>query len=460
VQRPPGRTTRREAAAAAARHRGVTFVEPPNGLTMEGFMRIASIRIVTVAAPLAILALACSDGSPPTAATSAERTVGAAAPSLSVRAGAQMVSVSPGQGIQAVVDQNPPGTTYLIKAGVHRGQKVVPKTGDVFIGEPGAIMDGNGVRQFAFHLGDSLPYGDNVRIEGLVIQNYIPPKQRGAITAGRGRGDDTSGWVIQNCEIAYNQVGSGIRTGTKTQVLNNKIHHNDLLGVNGGGGDSLLIEGNEISHNNYRNMYTWGWELGGAKFTNARWLTVRNNFVHHNEGPGLWTDANSIFVLYEGNRVEDNTGQGIFHEISYDAIIRNNVIARNGWARPFWYYGSGIMVGHSPNVEVYGNTVQDNAHGIAGVQQDRSKWPALYGPHLLKNFYVHDNIVTTTTGRAAAVADMTGSNAIFSGTYRNRFKRNIYHLNGQATPFAWRGSVQSIAGWQQAGQDRTGTFYP
>ena len=57
---------------------------------------------------------------------------------------------------------------------------------------------------------------------------------------------------------------------------------------------------------------------------------MRDNHVHHNEGPGLWTDIDNIHTLYEGNLVEHNANVGIFHEISYDAVIRNNIVRDNG----------------------------------------------------------------------------------------------------------------------------------
>ena len=60
---------------------------------------------------------------------------------------------------------------------------------------------------------------------------------------------------------------------------------------------------------------------------------VRNNVSRDNIGAGLWTDWESTHVLYEGNWVDGNTGPGIFHEASYDAVIRGNFVARNGFRR-------------------------------------------------------------------------------------------------------------------------------
>lgn len=52
------------------------------------------------------------------------------------------VQLSPGDNIQAAVNANPTDTTFVLTPGVYRMQRVVPKTGDVFSGESGAILDG------------------------------------------------------------------------------------------------------------------------------------------------------------------------------------------------------------------------------------------------------------------------------------------------------------------------------
>lgn len=52
------------------------------------------------------------------------------------------VRIGVGQNIQQVIESHPAGTRFVIGAGVHRGQSIVPRTGDVFIGEPGAVLNG------------------------------------------------------------------------------------------------------------------------------------------------------------------------------------------------------------------------------------------------------------------------------------------------------------------------------
>src|SRR4051794_4979152 len=54
------------------------------------------------------------------------RPVGLAAPQGPV------ISVRPGQDIQALVAASPAGSTFLLRAGVHRMQSIRPRNGDTF----------------------------------------------------------------------------------------------------------------------------------------------------------------------------------------------------------------------------------------------------------------------------------------------------------------------------------------
>ncbi len=408
------------------------------------------MRVTSVVAVVSItVSAACSDRVAPTE-NNAPPSSDVAAAEVAAEV---VVSVYPGQSIQAKVNSYPAGTTFLIKAGRHRRQTVIPKSGNVFLGEPGAILDGENAVDFAFHMGTS-PYPSNVRIKGLIIERYSPRAQQGAIFAGRRSYRAlTTGWVVEDCEIRYNAT-AGISLGNKMKVLRNHIHHNGQLGL-GGFGDSVLVEGNEIAYNNYQKRFLYSWEAGGTKFSHTRWAVVRDNYVHHNWGSGLWADIHNIYMLYENNRVTDNAAQGIFHEISYAAVIRNNVVERNGFDRP-WLYGAGIQVNHSPDVEVYGNVVSGNRNGIVGIQQNRTDHPSAYGPHHLKNLYVHDNIITMNSGRTGIATD-TGDDAVYT-TRNNRFQNNTYILGGNSKPFYWRNSNRTTPQWRSYGHDVNGTF--
>jgi hypothetical protein len=290
---------------------------------------------------------------------------------------------------------------------------------------------------------------NDVTITGLVIEKYAGPAQVGAIDTRDNPSGNTNGanWFIANNEVRNNH-GVGIKSTDGSRVVGNYVHHNGQLGL-GGDGPNMVIENNEISYNNAAG-YAYGWEGGGTKWSKSADLIVRNNYSHHNVGPGLWTDIDNIRTLYEGNRVTDNVGIGIFHEISYDAVIRNNYIAGNGYGHSAWLWGAGIVVAASPNVEIYGNEVINNADGIAGIQQNRSDAPSSYGPQQVKNLYVHDNKITMSEGQTGLVQDI-GDNGVFTNR-NNRFVNNQYVLSGGGRYFEWNNGSRTLSEWNSFGQ--------
>jgi len=368
------------------------------------------------------------------------------------------IAITPSQSIQALVNANPAGTTFILKAGTHLRRTVIPKTGDRFIGEPGAVLDGQGVTTFAFTKGNP-PYPSNVTIRSLKITGYAPAVQSGAIDAGGPNTSyGTSGWVIDNNEISYNGE-YGIRIGNTTQVTNNNVHHNKRLNI-GGVGNNTIVASNEIAFGNYLKAFGINFEAGGTKFVATNGLILRNNYVHENVGAGLWLDNDNINAMIEGNRIDRNGTEGIQIEVSYKTTIRNNTITNNGFADPMnrygWAWNAGVGVHGSPDVEVYGNTLVSNNMGIVGVQQNRGS--GTYGPHIVQNLYVHDNTITQTVGSSGAAQDV-GSDAIFTSR-NNRWVHNTYHVpSTNRTPFVWKGWT-TWALWRSYAQDLTGTLTP
>jgi NPCBM/NEW2 domain/Right handed beta helix region len=291
-----------------------------------------------------------------------------------------------------------------------------------------------------------LPTANNVTLSNLIVEKYANLAQYGPINA-----ENTRGWVLSGNEVRLNH-GGGIRIGHTARLIKNNVHHNGQMGI-GGIGDDVLVEDNEIAYNNGAH-FNCMWECGGTKFVLTKRLVVRKNFIHHNDGPGLWTDIDNIDTLFEENRVEDNGWMGIVHEISFAAIIRNNTVLRNGFAFPGWAWGAGILVAASPNVEIYGNVVDNNADGITVVQQARGE--DSLGPHETANVWVHDNTITMPQGWTGMVQDI-GDDSYFTSR-NNRFDRNIYHFPDGAAAFVWMDGERNESQWRAYGLDVNGTF--
>lgn len=353
-------------------------------------------------------------GPPPTPSATATASP-TPAPSVTPPAGA--VTIPAGANWASFVSAYPEGQTFSVAPGTHRRQDVQPKTGQSFICavRRTCVMDGEFAVAHAFR-----GAGSNVTVRGLVITRYATSQQRGAIDncySGSG-----SGWTVDNVELTWNAAG-GVYLGTGSKLTASTVTYNSQIGVKACGSNGL-VQGNVIAWNNSfcvngpppshpggaDGCTGWGWEGGGSKFVKTNGLRVLNNLVHDNCGPGLWSDIENVNELYEGNVVYSNSASGIFHEISYKALIRGNLVGstaagRNGNGLTVTipnpqggasrtcaggggaWGGAEITVNNSSDVEVTGNTVDAPAgrKGLLVLQQDRGQYLALRD-------WFHDNL--------------------------------------------------------------------
>ncbi len=441
------------------------------------------------------------------------------------------VPLKPGDDLQRVVDSHPPGTTFLLAAGVYRLQSVRPKEGDSFVGARGAILNGarvltrfrregrywvaagqnqqgqlNGACDpehprcmhpedlffdnhplrhvaelssvgpgtwFFDYPNHKIYFADDpsghtvetsvarsafagpaghVTIRGLIVEKYAIPAQFGAI------GDQYPGpnWVVEHNEVRWNH-GTGISLVDGSKALENFVHDNGQKGI-GGVGQNILMQGNEVSSNNWAG-FALSWEAGGAKFALSKHLTVRGNSIHDNIGEGLWCDIDCLNNLYENNAVVNNTGGGIAYEISYGAVIRNNVVRGNGLPNATWLWEAQILVQNSRDVEIYGNTVDvapDRGNGIGIIQQNRGS--GALGPHIAANNYVHHNVIIHRRSPQGADGEVADYNQKELANQNNRFDYNAYHVTDTAAPHWIWGTPQNWEGLRRLGQEAHGTI--
>jgi hypothetical protein len=274
----------------------------------------------------------------------------------------------------------------------------------------------------------------DVLIAGVIVEKYASSAQKGAIQAQYG-----SGWTIRNCEVRLNS-GGGIAAGAGTCVDGCDVHHNGQIGITGSG-DGVVIENSRIWANNTRG-FDYTWEAGGAKVAVGNGVTFRGNHVYDNDGPGLWCDIKCRNVLYEGNIVERNADSGLFHEISFSAIMRGNILRHNGTGDRPWFWGSDIMIAASEDVQVYRNTLVVSAGrcGIMLIDQNRRMKPA--GMYKTRNDRIHDNVLTFEgRGCAGGASDAAPGSENFSiiEDGGNVFDGNLYRVPQASGPFrfAW-----------------------
>lgn len=231
-------------------------------------------------------------------------------------------------------------TTYWFAPGVHTlgtdmfGQ-IIPGDNSVYLGAPGAILDGQGMNRFAF-----TQDAENVTIRYLEIRNFgvdrVADPELDPVNNDEGVINHDSG---ENWTVEYNYIhdndGAGVFIGSGSTIRHNCLKDNGQYGFSSyhpDGVSNVVLANNEITGNNQDD-----WEAfrefcgctGAGKFWETHGAVVANNWVHDNRGVGLWADFNNTGFLFEGNYIEENDGVGIFYEISYNFMIKNNTFKRN-----------------------------------------------------------------------------------------------------------------------------------
>jgi hypothetical protein len=269
-----------------------------------------------------------------------------------------------------------------------------------------------------------------VTISGITVEKYANEAQTGAL-GGDGPGWANGlgfGWVFENCEARFNH-GSGAYVGPGDKIYKCYLHHNGQQGIKATGTNVQIID-DEISFNNVAGFNT-GIEGGGGKLMGTNNLLFQSNYVHDNYGMGIWADTDNIYSTYEDNTFVNNENGGLMHEISYNAVIKNNTFIGNSPHQLTWMENGQILVQNSPNVEVYGNYISVPAtggNGITIVNQNRGS--GAYGSYTAKNDYVHNNtiIYLGSTG-VSGIGDDTSPHQ----SSNNTFNQNKYILSGGGT---------------------------
>ncbi|MDR4502049.1 MAG: right-handed parallel beta-helix repeat-containing protein [Nitrospirales bacterium] len=368
------------------------------------------------------------------------------------------VTIAPTSNAVNIVQSHAAGTTFCFQAGTHRlSAPIDARANDRYIGAPGAILDGRNTITHAFSGRSGNPNQQNVTIRGLIIQNfqnaYDDFATRNTIKAG-------DYWTIENNEIR-NNYETGIHLGQGIRLRNNHIHHNGRYGITVGPGlnQNMLIDGNEISYNNTRNL-PWA-TAGTAKVigssTGVTGLTWKNNWIHHNNGHGLHHDYNvgpNIEIAF--NRVEGNIGNGIQHEASWGADIHHNVTINN--ARKYigksCFHGSQIYLLMSSDVTIRNNHVESTEDSNGICMRDAIGDLAPPASTTIHNVKVVDNTIKLI---GSAQTGVVGADSEVDNLSKNFFDRNTYFVPEPETGVNWAWYIIHYE-WQNTGQGPNSTF--
>lgn len=280
---------------------------------------------------------------------------------------------------------NAPATTYWFAPGVHTigssaSSQIRPSSGDTYIGGPGAVLSGQNIDNFAF-VGSSSPLTVDVTIEYLTVEGFTPIFNNGAVNQ-----NSNPDWTFKYDTITDNSPGAGVVLGTNNLIAHSCLSDNGQYGFNASSGldvspvtdgpSNIVMVDNEIAGNNTEHTNV-GAE-GGGKFWHVDGATVIGNYVHGNDGPGLWIDTDNTGFNISHNYISDNTSEGVAYEISYNARIADNTFVGNGvvdgptnpsFPTPAIYlYDSGsdqrVPGPYGSSFQVTGNVMENNYAGV------------------------------------------------------------------------------------------------
>ena len=117
-------------------------------------------------------------------------------------------------------------------------------------------------------------------------------------------------------------------------AADNEISYNDTCDYSG------LLNNSAIGWKNYNPVpaqyqnpqcgpVTPDGDQGGFKLWRTDGVTIKDNFVHDNWGPGAWNDTGNANTTINGNAFTDNEGPAVMEEISYNFSITGNYMAGN-----------------------------------------------------------------------------------------------------------------------------------
>lgn len=232
---------------------------------------------------------------------------------------------------QSAIDANPVGTAFWLETGIHTATgSNTPKSGNSFIGQYGAIIDGTSWTRPEADL-DAAPFKSisngvtGVTVRNLVIRSMPAYAVNAYLVAS---------WTIANCDICFNRTG--VCVGDDGVVVNNRIFNN--VGITNdpnpalrGGGyaisqtNRVLFDNNEVFANGVEQKFIGG--TGGLDNLNFR---VTNNYFHDNIGNGFWSDGYGFNGVVRGNTCVANGGNGIVIEKGKTVTVDQNTCERNG----------------------------------------------------------------------------------------------------------------------------------
>lgn len=222
--------------------------------------------------------------------------------------------------------------------------------------------------------GDQGDYPNWIVLRGLAVRQH-----RGLIDSSPAVSLCGSHFLVENCNISWNNgTGFGQRADDVV-VRNSQFNHNGYSGMVTPptaypSSLRVLWEKNETSNNNWRGAMGgfYGYAVGGVKVHRAGDFILRRHTSVSNRCPGVWFDSEDRNILIDGGNFSDNKeSDGLCLELSKGPItVRNTRIVNNH---------TGLGINNASHIALENCLIQGNVNQISGWSPSEDREGYRYG---------------------------------------------------------------------------------
>jgi parallel beta-helix repeat protein len=274
------------------------------------------------------------------------------------------ITVTLGQSIQAAVDANPAGSTFLLQPGIYRMQSIHAKTGDTFIGQSGTTLSGARLLSGWVQSGSKWTVGgqtQNQDFYGLCDSTHPMCNQpEDLFIAGRMVAPVATAAEVNAGTWFFDHSANTITVGTNPtgRTVETSVTPKAFSGL----ADNVTVKNMTIQ------MYA---------------SELQQGTVQAGPRPGGWADGGANWLLQDVV-VKLNHGVGV--AMGNGTVLKRVRTTANG---NLGISGTSASGGKVIDSEIASNnTVGVNQTWSAG----GAKWAGDYNNLLVQNTYVHDNI--------------------------------------------------------------------
>jgi len=321
---------------------------------------------------------------------------------------AATINVATTDNLQTLVNNNAGPTTFSLAPGIHRLQSVVPKSGNAFVGQTGAILSGAAlltsftqsgsywtahvtVSQAASYPGECNASSPACLYPEDLFFNSLPKTRVTSLSSVRPgtwylnyntgtayMGDNPAGNTVEISELSYAFSGGAASVSISNLIIEKYACLGASGAIDGAAGSSgWAIEYNEVRYNHgrgittgngmwiYQNLAHHNGQLGigggGMNFTLQSNKIYNNNFAGYSyyweAGGAKFANATTVVVRY--NYSYNNGGPGFWNDINSQGVTYDE-------NETYGNVEAGILSEISSNITVSGNYIFDDGFNPSG----------------------------------------------------------------------------------------------